>query len=132
VHVTAFALGRCGKLRVYTKLEWYFPEYGEHFEEKAGFSACGAQPGFSAQYAEPTKCPPLALKSGYVGTEVSAGGMTCEAAERIVRQLPGGSYAHERRLMIGGYRCGTEGAALGTPTVSCELDHRSVGVTLTR
>jgi hypothetical protein len=52
--------------------------------------------------------------------------MSCEVAAALVAQLPPGPFATEWRFEQSGFRCGTEGAALGSDLVSCAQGEQSV------
>lgn len=128
--VVAFAPRRCRGHIAYSLLEWYFPEYGEKFESSRAISICGER-GASApspQVSAPTstRCPPALLEHNGVATEVMAEGLSCLRARQLIHGIPGGSFKHERRFVVGAFRCGTEGAASGNAIVSCGLEHMYV------
>jgi hypothetical protein len=127
--VVAFAARSCNGHFAYTRLEWYFPEYGEQFDASRGIPIC-TQAGAitpTAQGAQPvsTQCPPALLKNGGVATEVTAEEISCPHVAELLHRIPGGPYKHERRFLLDGFRCGTEGS-LSTAMVSCGLGHEYV------
>lgn len=61
-----------------------------------------------------------------MATEVMAEGLSCPSAAQMIHGISGGSFKHERRFVVGAFRCGTEGAASGNAIVSCGLEHKYV------
>ena len=57
---------------------------------------------------------------------MSIEGMSCEAAVALVAQLPAGPFATEQRFEQSGFRCGTQGAAIGSDIVACAQGEQSV------
>ncbi len=44
--IVAFKLGSCRGRRAYNAVQWYFPEYGEHFEpHRTGYKLCTGREG---------------------------------------------------------------------------------------
>ncbi len=132
--VVAFRLGTCKGRAAYLAEEWFFPEYGEHFDPSRALSLCtsaATPPSLAAaEPAEPVKCPPTAMSGAGTATEVTAVSLSCTEVSRIISHIVAGPYAHENRFKIGTFRCGTEGSFGGAPSIDCELDHRSVFFTV--
>jgi hypothetical protein len=131
--VVAFDLGRCNGMVSYLRLEWYFPEYGDTFSAARADRVCSQTPGADVYESPPrtTRCPPSPMFPGAAATEVTIEKLTCSQAARLLSRIPAGSYRHERRLIIGRYRCGTEGAAIGaTATMSCGFGSAWVSFTI--
>lgn len=124
--VVAFNLGRCHGHRSYNALEWYFPQYEESFEPHQYYDTCShSEVGVSNAYS-PVSCPDTSLAGEGLATEVSVENMSCEAASRLIAELPAGPFAHERRFEQSGFRCGTEGSYSGPDAMDCAQGKRSV------
>lgn len=126
VRVVAFDLSTCHGHASYNAFEWYFPQYGETFKPGDYTNACTHR-GTNLESRPPlAHCPDAELADEGTATEMSVEGMSCEAAAALVAQLPPGPFATEWRFEQSGFRCGTEGDALGSDLVSCARGEQSV------
>lgn len=125
--VVAFDLGKCHRHRSYNALEWYFPQYEESFEPHQYYDTCSHSDVRPANAYSPLSCPDTSLADDGLAAEVSAENMSCEAASRLIAELPAGPFAHERRFEQSGFRCGTEGSYSGPDVMDCAQGKRWVG-----
>jgi hypothetical protein len=132
--VVAFDLGTCHGRRSYNAFEWYFPEYGDTFKPGDYSNTCTHR-GVDREPAPPTmNCPQVQTPAGQRTEYLSVAGVTCAQAAAVIDAVPTGPFAHEQRLQIDGYRCGTEGDVLQANPVSevwsCETPTQAVTYTL--
>jgi hypothetical protein len=126
VRVVAFHLGECHGHASYNALEWYFPQYGEAFRPEDYENVCAHSSVNREPNPPATKCPDAELAGEGTATEMSVEGMSCEAAAALIAQLPAGPFATEWRFEESGFRCGTQGAAIGSDIVACAQGEQSV------
>ena len=110
VRVVAFHLGACRGRRAYNALEWYFPEYGETFKPGDYTNPCSHRSVDREPAPTSVEFPSLSLSGGATVSYLSAAGISCEAADGLIAQVPEGPFYSEQRLEVAGYRCGTEGS----------------------
>jgi hypothetical protein len=126
VRVVAFDLGTCRGQASYNAFEWYFPQYDETFKPGDYTNPCTHRSITSEPRPPLLHCPDAELAGEGTATEMSVEGMSCEAAAVLVAQLPAGPFATEQRFEQSGFRCGTQGASIGSDVVSCTQGEQSV------
>lgn len=133
-HVVAFRLGTCDHRPAYTAFEWYFAQYGEHFDPTTYNNVCNnASQRAGSLPPEPMSCPSFLLTRRAAAAEVSVQNMSCRAGEVLIRALPTGPFTSERRFARNGFRCGTQGThVLPEAFIACERDKETTSYRLSR
>jgi hypothetical protein len=134
VRVVAFHLGSCHGHASYNAFEWYFPEYGYTFKPGDYTNPCTHRSLSREPPPAIATCRDTTLASGAAVTYLMASGLSCEAADSLIAQLPAGPFHAEQRLEVAGFRCGTQGSS-GPPPRSevwgCETPTQSIAFTAT-
>ncbi len=130
--VVAFKLGKCHGHPSYNAVDWFFPQYEQHFRPDRYIPTCA-----DAFFHEPplppsSNCGNVTLSEGSTAHEVRAAGVSCGEAERIVAESPAGQYQESPggRFIVSGWRCGTVGNTLGSASYECEAHEDAISFAL--
>ena len=122
--IVAFHLGTCRGRPSYNAVTWFFPQYDENFEPDHYINPCtGKYVGSSAPTIHCADAP--TSDDRYTATEVTAIGMSCQSAHRLIALAPVRRYFSQGgRFTQSGFRCGSWGALGGAAWFDCGLGRR--------
>lgn len=132
--IIVYRFGQCSGQPSYNAVQWFFPEYGQHFHPNVYIDACnGDYHGFSTRSRE---CGEVTLaRQNLYALDIYTSRMPCGAARRVIkgsaRRISHVTFSgHSGKFKYGKYYCGSEGWGEGSPPVlfSCAADLRSFSV----
>lgn len=116
--IVAFHLGSCRGVPSYNAVEWFYPRYGQRFDQHHYINACtGAYVGATAKLAD---CANVPLRDGNVAFNVAVRGMACARGRALIATGKGERHLGGGRYLLDGFRCGTDGPPQGDDTATFE------------